>query len=217
MHTRPFNLEKIDYKTALKRKRRKLLLWSLGPSVLVVLIALWFILPMVLTHQAIGAYKHGSYTTARSWLTPMTWSSPEPFVAAFDSGTVDTRLGNYDRAEKELTRALALAPKDKVCMAAQNLVTSLRLHAEVTKKSVKESKVYEAKASIVTKAHPDCFKGGSSQGGGGGSGDAQSESQAPSEAQQQQLEQKEQEGRDRQAKYATQEEYDPSNPKIKPW
>ena len=216
MHNQPFNLEKIDYKTMLTRKRRTLLIWSIGPSVVVTLLALWFILPMLLTHQAIGAYKNGSYATSRSWLTPLTWSSPEPFVAAFDSGTVDTRLGKYDRAETELTRALALAPKDKICMSAQNLVASLDAHAAVTK-AIKESKVYKAKASIVTKAHPDCFKGGASQGGGGGSGDAQSESQAPSESQQQQLEQKEQEGRDRQAKYATEEEYDPSNHKIKPW
>jgi tetratricopeptide (TPR) repeat protein len=217
MHNQPFNLDRIDYKAVLKKRRKKLLIWSAPPVAIVFLLALWFVLPTLLTHQAIGAYKKAAYSSSRSWLTPLTWSSPEPFVAAFDSGTVDTRLGQYERAEKELTRALALAPKDKVCMAAQNLVASLKAHGSAIKDKAKEVKQLQAKANIVIKAHPDCFVGSASQGGGGGSGQAQSDSQAPSEAQQQQLEQKEQEGRERKAKYATEEEYDPSNPKIKPW
>jgi len=217
MHNKPFDLDKVDYKAALKQKRLMLLKWSAIPVAIVFLLALWFVLPTLLTHQAIGAYKTGAYQSSRSWLTPLTWSSPEPFVAAFDSGTVDTRLGNYDRAEKELTRALAIAPKDKVCMAAQNLVASLKAHAGATGQSSKEKKQHQAKASIVIRAHPECFVGSAASGGGGGSSDSSSDSQAPSEAQQQQLQQKEQEGRERQEQYATEEEYDPNDPKIKPW
>lgn len=217
MHNQPFNLDKIDYKAALKQKRRKLLKWSIAPVALVSLLAAWLIAPTPFTLRTIGAYKQGDYTTARAWVTPLTWTSPEPFVAAFNSGTADTRLGKYDRAEKELTRALAIAPREKVCMAAQNLVSSLKAHAAATKAKVKETKEYQAKASIVIKAHQECFKGSAAQGGGGGSGESQSDSQAPSDAQQQQLKQKEQEGRDRKAQYATDEEYDPNNPKIKPW
>lgn len=217
MHNKPFDLDKVDYKAALKQKRLKLLKWSAIPVTITFLIAVWFLLPTLLTHQAINAYKTGNFKSSRNWLTPLTWSSPEPFVAAFDSGTVDTRLGNYDLAEKELTRALAIAPRDKVCMAAQNLVASLKGHAVAPKVSTKEKRQLQAKANIVIKANPACFVGSAASGGGGGSSDSSSDSQAPSDAQQKQLQQKEQEGRERQEQYATEEEYDPNDPKIKPW
>ena len=215
MHNQPFDLSQLDYKAVRKQKRRKLLLYSAAPVAIVFLVAMWFILPRILTHKAIGDYKAGNFTGARRWLTPLTITSPEPFVIAFNSGTVDTRLGKYERAEKELTRAVAIAPKDKVCMAAQNLVLSMKTHAE----SLKDEKIIkelEVKTNLVIKEHPECFQGSASSGGGGGSSSA-AQSQSPSDAQQQQLEQKEQEGRERQSKYASEESYDPNNPELKPW
>lgn len=212
----PFDLSKLDYKAVRKLKRKKLLLYSAAPVAIVFLLAMWFILPRILTQQAIIDYKQGSFKGARNWLTPLTWTSPEQFVIAFNSGTVDTKLGQYDRAERELTRAVAIAPKDKLCMAAQNLVVSIKTHADTRKEDSKAVKELQIKASLVIKEYPDCFKGSAASGGGGGSSSS-AQSQSPSEAQQQQLEQKEQEGRDRKAKYASEEEYDPNNPELKPW
>lgn len=216
MHNRPFDLTKIDYKAVRKQQRKKLLLYSVIPVIIVFLLALWFLSPSILTHKAIAEYKQGNYKTSRRWLTPLTWTSPEQFVIAFNSGTVDTRLAKYDRAEKELTRAVAIAPSAKVCMAAQNLVFSMNEHSATFQDAAKEVAQLQAKAKLVVEDHKDCFQGSSSGGGGGGSGAAE-QRQSPSESQTQQLEQKEQEGRDRRSKFASEEKYDPNNPELKPW
>lgn len=211
MSSQPFALDKLNYEALRKRKRRQFLRVSAIPVIVVFLIALWFALPMPLTHLAIGDYKKEGYQNARNWLTPLTWTSPEPFVIAFNSGTVDTKLGNYDAAEEELTRALALAPSEKKCMVAQNLVVALRLHTESVASEPSEAKVYSTRADTVMRANPDCFKGSAASGGSSSSGNS------PTEAEQQQLEQKEEEGRERQEQFAQEEKYDPNSPQIKPW
>lgn len=213
----PFDLNKMDYETIRQHNRRKLLLWSIAPVVIFFLAALWFILPTILTHQAIGEYKHSNYSAARNWLTPLTWASPDPFVVAFNSGTVDTRLGKYERAETELSRALAIASKPRKCMAAQNLVASLQAHAKTVSSKPKEAGAYNTKADKIIQENPICFKGSAAQGGGSSSSSSSSQSQSPTESQQQQLQQKEQEGRERQAQYARDETFNPDDPSIKRW
>lgn len=219
--SQPFDMSKLDYEAIRRYKRRKLLVRSLAPVLTVLLIALWFVLPTTLTHQAIIAYKGQGYSAARRWVIPLTWTSPEPFVIAYNSGTFDARIGNHERAEDELTRAVAAAPNQtKRCMAAQNLAASLQAHAESLRDTPKEADAYATKAATVKKENPTCFKGGGGGGGGGGSSsqsDTSSQSQAPTKSQQQQLQQKEQEGRDRKAKFARDEEYNPNDPSIKPW
>lgn len=216
--SQPFDLTKLDYETRRKQKRKKLLLWSLPAVIIVFLLAFWFILPRILTHFAISAYKAENYGVARNWLTPLTWTSPEQFVIAFNSGTVDTQLGEYDRAEDELSRAVAIAPNEqKKCMAAQNLVTSLKAHAKSLKSKPKEARVYTTKADTVIKENPKCFKGSAASGGGSSQGSSSSQNESPTKSQQQQLEQKEEKGRDRKARFARDEKFDPNDPSIKPW
>lgn len=217
MSNQPFDLSKLDYETTRHQKRRKLLVWSVAPVIVVFIVSLWFLLPTILTRQAIIAYKGENYNTARGWLTPLTWSSPEPFVIAFNSGTVDAQKGKYDRSEAELSRAVAIAPsQQKKCMAAQNLVTTLSKHAESLKKEEpKQADSIATKATTVIKENTKCFKGAAASGGGASQSNSQSPS--PSKSQQEQLEQKEQEGRERKAKFAREEEYNPDNPSIKPW
>lgn len=217
MLRQPFDLSKLNFEAIRRQNRKKLLIRSIVPVVLVFIIAMWFILPRVLTHFAINEYKKGNFSKSRSWLTPLTWTSPEQFVIAFNSGTVDTKLKQYDRAEKELARAVAIAPEDKICMAAQNLVFSIKEHGSTFEKDSKEEAEYKTKANTVVEKHPDCFKGSAASGGGSSSSSSAAQSQAPTEAQQQQLQQKEQEGRERQAQFAREEEYDPNNPNLKPW
>ncbi|CAN5377684.1 hypothetical protein BH09PAT4_BH09PAT4_06460 [soil metagenome] len=217
MSSRPFDLDKLDYETHRRRQRRKMLIWSLAPVLLVGVVALWFILPSILTHEAIGSYKHGSYAASRRWLIPLTWTSPEPFVIAFNSGTVDTKLKHYERAEVELNRALAIAPNHKKkCMAAQNLVISLKAHADDLKSIPKQAQVYEVKAATVRGENEGCFRGSAAQ-GGGSSQSSSSQSQALSTKQQQQLQQKEQEGQERQKQYSRDDTFNPNDPKIKRW
>jgi type IV secretory pathway TrbL component len=101
-------------------------------------------------------------------------------------------------------------------MVAQNLVFTLKAHAGATRIK-KDATSLTKQAEAVVTANQKCFKGGSSGGGGGSSGNAASTSQSPSETQQQQLEQKEQAGRERQAQFAREEQYNPNDPSIKPW
>ena len=220
----PFDLAKMDYEANRLKKRRQLLRRSILPVAVVALVALWFLLPTTLTHQAINAYKHQHYKPARHWLTPLTWSSPDSFVAAFNSGTVDTQLGRYDQAQTELTRALALATPRRRCMAVQNLVYSLQAHAKSLPANNKDANTYQTKALNLAKTYSNCFGGasGGQQGGGGGSSASSNaqdtdKSEAPSLAQQQQLQQLEQQGQERKQQDIYDQTFDPSSPNLKQW
>lgn len=215
-----FDPSLMDYAALRKQKRKKLLIWSAPAVALAILIMLWFVLPTVLTGRAIPQYKHGNYGSARRWITPLTWTSPEPFVAAYNSGTADAAQEKFERAEKELTRALAIAPKNKRCMTARNLVYAFNTHAAklrtIPSKETTATALAKQSANVVS-TNKQCFLGAASSGGGGSSSSSASDSQSPSESQQQQLQQKEQEGKDRQAQFARDEVYNPDDPSIKPW
>lgn len=220
MNSQPFDLDKLDYETRRHQQRRKLLVWSLPFVVVTALLALWFILPTPLTSLAIGSYKHQRYTAARNWLAPLTWTSPEPFIAAYNSGTADSARKAFDRAEHELTRALAIAPSAKRCMVAQNLVYTLDAHAKTLATTLQDTTALKEQANSVVASNRLCFMGASSQGGGAAasnSASSSSNSQSPSDSQQRQLEQKEQEGSERQAQFARDETFDASNADVKPW
>jgi tetratricopeptide (TPR) repeat protein len=220
MLDKPFDLSKIDYESQRISKRRSLLLWSIPAVVLVFFAAVWFLLPALLTQQSITAYKAKDYKTSKSWLGPLTLSSPQPFIIAFNSGTVDTQLGNYDRAETELTRAIALAPANKKCLTLQNYVFSLRAHsASLLKQSDQyNANIYYTKATTTIAANKACFKGAAGGGGGGGGASQSSQNtQSPTPNQLQQLQQKETQGSQRQAKNAQDQSINPNDPLVKRW
>lgn len=217
MRSKPFDLTLLDYDAQRRTKRRKLLIWSIPAVIVAFALGLWLVAPQLLTGRAISGYKHGNFGSARSWITPLTWTSPEPFVAAFNSGTIDSAQEKYDRAERELTRALAIAPPAKRCMTAQNLVLTLTNHINKSKSDPKAVTTLTKQSNAIMQANSSCFKGGSSGGGGGSSSSSADDSQSPSDSQQQQLQQKEQAGSERQAQYAREETYNPDDPSIKPW
>lgn len=207
----------LDYETNRKAARKRLLKKSRIPVCIIALIAILLALPMLLTHIAIQQYAKEQYGSAANWIRPLDIVSPEPFVIAYNKGTIDTRLGKYEAAETALNRAVAIAPKGKKCMAAQNLATLLDMHSKSLSDSPGEATQYATKRDEVIAAHPDCFKGASASGGGGSSSGAAASSESPSDAQQDQLEQKEQKGQERKEQLAQEETFDPSKPKIKPW
>lgn len=207
----------MDYEVNRKSARKRLLKKSRIPVIMVSLMAVLLALPMTLTHIAIQQYEKNQHEDAKSWIRPLSIFSPEPFVIAYNKGTIDTKLGNYEAAESALNRAVAIAPKDKKCMAAQNLATSLDMHSKSIADSPGEATQYAAKRDEVVAAHPDCFKGASASGGGGSSSGAAASSDSPSDAQQDQLEQKEQKGQERKEQLAQEETFDPTKPKIRPW
>lgn len=219
MSNHPFDLTKIHDGNQLRQKRRNILLRSIAPSVLILLIGLWFILPSILTAKAIHNYNQQRYKPARNWLTLVTLSSPQRFVAMFDAGTTDTKLKQYDRAEKELTTALSIAPSAQRCKTAQNLVFSLTAHA---KDDPATADTYLNRSTAVEAAYPKCFKSSSrsqSSGGGNSAGGSSSSTNAQSlsTAQEQQLQQKNESGSQRQAHYAQFQVYNPDSPNVKPW
>lgn len=217
-----FDVPTMENEATRRQRRRKLLLWSLPGVILMLLIALWFLLPTPLTYKAIKSYNHKGYQTARDWLTPLTWTSPQQFVIAFNSGTVDTQLGKYTRAQTELTRALTLAPADKRCMVLQNLVYSLDAHAATLQQEVTSATTYDAQAAALRNQNPKCFHtlpGGNDNGGGGGGGggaSAQSQ-QVLSQAQQQELQQKDQQGQASEQQDFNPNSVNPNSPNVKPW
>lgn len=216
MRSQPFDLKKLDYETNRKELRRKLLKRSIAPACIIGLLAIWFLLPSILTPITIDKYDDKDYGSARAWFTPLVIASPERFVADFNSGTIDTKLGEFERAEQELGRALAFAPEGKICMVAQNLAVSHILHAD-SLVGPAQAKIYDNKATELIEKYPECFEGGTSGGGGGGGSSSSANANSLSKSQQQQLDQKEQKGRDRQEQYARDEEFDPSKPQLKPW
>lgn len=201
-------------------KRRKLLLYSIPGVVIVTLVSLWFMLPTPLTHQAIKNYNSNKYKTARNWLTPLTWTSPEQFVIAFNSGTVDTRLGNYKKAQSELERALKLAPADKRCMVIQNLSYSLTARAE-SLKGKNEAAQYSAQAKKLKEQNPKCFLAVASEeeqekkNDGGGGGGSQTDNTGAS--QEQKLLEKNQEGQAMEQPNINQFIMDLNSPSTRPW
>jgi hypothetical protein len=219
-----FDLTKMQNEPVRLRNRHKLLRWSIPFVIIVALVALWFILPTPLTHEAIGDYNHKSYQPSRNWLTPLTWTSPQPFVIAFNSGTVDTQLANYTRAQIELTRALELATPAQTCMVVQNLVISLTDHATSLglQAQNEDAASYNSQAAGLKLSYSKCFhiiapkqsKHGGGGGGGGGGGDVQ---QILSQSQQQQLQQKNLVGQESQQQNFLQSAVNPNSPSIKPW
>jgi len=199
-------------------------LWSLWAIVPLFLLALWFLLPTPLTSKAITNYRHQAYKTARNWLTPLTWTSPEPFVSAFNSGTVDTQLGKYTVAQAELTRALTLAPANRRCMVEQNLVYSLDAHAAALQQTAlgQNAVVYQTEAASIKSSDTKCFppvKPKPTQGGGGGGGGGAQNQNADifTAAQQQQLQQKNSQGNQFQQQDLNQTVVNPSGPAVDPW
>lgn len=217
MSNLPFDLQKISDDHARHQKRWQMFLWSIPAVIFLLLLAIWLILPGILTGRALNAYNHGAYKIARQWIAPLTLTSPEPFVAAYNSGTFDSADGTYDRAEKELTRALALAPQDMKCKTAQNLVFTLRAHSLSTPDATNNATAYLKQSANIISAHPTCFKAAASSGGASSQSSSSGNSQAPSDSQQQELQQKEQAGRDRKAKFARDEEYNATDPSVKLW
>ena len=219
----PFDMSKMEYETARKQKRRQLLKWSLPVVLVVFLVALWFLLPTPLTAKTITNYKHGSFATARRWIAPLTWTSPQPFVADFDSGTVDTKLGKYVRAQDELTRALTLAKPAQRCMVLQNLVYSLDAHATSLTAQFQDVTAYTTEVTNLKANNPKCFPakqtllhGGG--GGGGGGGSVQSPAQQiVTQAQEEQLQQKNDQGQQTLNQGFEQNTLNQNNPNVKPW
>jgi hypothetical protein len=227
MNRRPFDLSKTNYEAIRHQKRRKLLLWSIPGVVIMLLIALWFLLPSPLTSHAIADYKSQNYRKARDWLTPLTWTSPQPFVIAFNSGTVDTQLGHYPLAQTELNRALTLAPADKRCMVLQNLAISITDHVAVLQQqsNYQEASSLNTEVTSIKSNNPKCFtpvlpkktppSGGG--GGGGGGGQSESETQVLTPAEAQQLQQKNQQGQQSEEQEFSPNNVNPNSPNVKPW
>lgn len=189
------------------------------------IVALWFLLPTPLTQLAINNYKRQNYPAARAWLTPLTWTSPDPFVISFNAGTVDTQLAKYNLAQTELVKALALAPIDRRCMVLQNLVISLNDHAASLESNLslsQDASTYTDDATTIKENNPVCFrvvaKAKSSGGGGGGGGGSSSlPTQILTSAQSQQLQQKNSQGDQLEQPQYQQNSVNPNSPSLEPW
>jgi len=215
----PFQISQIQYDTNRRKKRRRLLFWSLPVVLIVLLVALYFLLPTPLTSEAIQNYNHNKIQTARNWITPLTWASPQQFVIAFNSGTIDTRLGAYALAQAELVRALQLATPAERCMVVQNLVYSLDAHANQLYHTGQNQSATDLTSEVATlkQANPKCFLSRGGGGGGGGGNKPKKPADLLTSAQEQQLQAKNEAGDQQEKQDFQQDNLNPNSPNIKPW
>lgn len=108
--------------TAIRRRRRRLIWWSL-PLVLVALAASVKFASLSLTAQdAITASETARFDEsieASDALMTMNWF--EPWIAYYNRGTAAAMSQSYNDATDDLSTALELAPKDRSCEVRVNL------------------------------------------------------------------------------------------------
>lgn len=119
---RPFDLTRLDTEGNRRRKRRRLLLWSLPLMLLLTLTGLKIMLTTIPTSLAIRDFNVGSYDRAHQKLAPVFFLNViEPYKAYFNDGTLLLHAKAYPDAQKQLARSLELAPIDKECTVRVNL------------------------------------------------------------------------------------------------
>lgn len=217
MNLTVFDKNKLDYEARRKEHRKRLLKKTIIPSVILVLLAGWLIIPYVVTSKTIELYEDANYQAAIAWQSPLRPGSPERFVYYFNTGTIFAQLNRFDESETHLNKALSMAPDDKICMVAENISALHGMRIKSLQDQNKATEAYEAKQVEIRKEYPDCFKGSAASGGGGGSSSSNASQNELNEAQQESLKQKEEAGMQRKEALAQEEKYDPSKPELKPW
>jgi hypothetical protein len=93
----------VDQETLRKKRRKKLLLISLGPNIILVIAGLFFLRPAgtdVLYHMNFSGRNAGAVTVAR---IQQFANLIEPYIAYYDAGTALIQQGEGKEAEKEDT------------------------------------------------------------------------------------------------------------------
>ena len=121
----------VDQETLRKKRRKKLLLTTLGPNILLVIAGIFFLRPVcadILYRMNFDSKSGGAATIARMQQFA---NLIEPYIAYYNAGTSLIQQNDAKGAEKELRQSLASnPPQDKVCRVRVNLSYSIEMQAD---------------------------------------------------------------------------------------
>ncbi len=121
----------VDQETLRKKRRKKLLLISLGPEIILVVAGIFFIRPVVadiLYRMNFDSQSGGAVAIAKMQQFA---NLLEPYIAYYNAGTANIQQNNPKEAEKELRQSLANnPPQHKICHVRVNLSYSIEIQAD---------------------------------------------------------------------------------------
>lgn len=121
----------VDQETLRKKRRKKMLLVSLGPNIILAVAGAFFLRPVcsdILYRMNFDSRNGAAVTIAK---TQQFANLIEPYIAYYNAGTALIQQGEASDAEKELRQSLASnPPQDKVCQVRVNLSYSIEIQAD---------------------------------------------------------------------------------------
>lgn len=127
-----YDLSLMDVDGRRLRRRKRWLLFSLLPMLIVFCVALKLITPSISTHFLKSAYDGGGYEAANFWgQLSLFVNIFEPYIAYYNDGTVSLAQGEFATAEEKFDLALqARPPEERRCVVRVNLSLSIELRAD---------------------------------------------------------------------------------------
>jgi tetratricopeptide (TPR) repeat protein len=150
--------------SAIRRRRRRLVLWSL-PVVLLALAASVKLASLSLTAQdAITASETARFDEsieASDALMTLNWF--EPWIAYYDRGTASARSQSFNDATDDLSTALELAPPERSCEVRVNLALAWEQLGDIYAEAGYlrgASLIYDTALAVIRGGEQDgCFEG----------------------------------------------------------
>lgn len=160
MNNQAFDLSKMDYRAARLHLRKRLLVLSIVPLVILALIGAWLCAVYMLNAMARNANAHQQFSSANSYMNAIKLPAPEAFVIIYNRATIKSQNGQFEAAEADYVKALAIAPSDKECMVRVNYELSTEASAQ---KALNSGNYQDAltklqKSLSMLNAAPKCFK-----------------------------------------------------------
>lgn len=128
---RPFDLGKLDFEGIRKRRRKKLLLFSLPVCIIVGLVAIKMLSIPILSSVAHGQYKNKQYDATVGWMAPLNLVNIfEPYIVSYNQGNAFYKKGDFVKAEERYRKALEMVPAKHECSVRINLSLSIEAQAD---------------------------------------------------------------------------------------
>lgn len=129
---RPFDLSKLDFDGIRLRKRKKLLLWSLPVSLMLLVIAIKLISVPIISSVAKSNFLNKRYYESTQILEPLyagNWL--EPYKLYYNQANGFYMSAMYIEAELGYREALKTVPREFECYVRVNLALSIEAQADV--------------------------------------------------------------------------------------
>lgn len=127
-----FDLNKLDQDKIRKQKRKKLLLISIAPCIILLVLGIFFLRPAITMTLYNMNYSGKNYKGAESVADTQNFLNIiEPYIADYQIGTAMIQDGDYTGAEQKLISSLEQDPdKENVCKVRTNLAYSIEKQAD---------------------------------------------------------------------------------------